>query len=252
MMRCGRNARWLGRSVGLIDAAWAGASSAHRLQWRSVDAFDPTSSRALPREFFARPTETVARELLGKVLVSAIGGAVCGGRIVETEAYLGSHDPGSHASTKGITPRNKVMYGPPGHAYVYFTYGNHHMLNLVTEAEGVAGAVLIRAVEPLVGIDVMEARRHRSGPDVANGPGKVAQALGVTLAVNGEALGHSLVVYDAPCHGRICESGRVGLSRGHELPLRFYLDGNPYVSRARTGPRKAKRRTQVREGTSCG
>lgn len=216
-----------------------------------MSAFDPSSSRQLPCEFFARPTETVARELLGKVLVSTIGGAVCGGRIVETEAYLGSHDPGSHASTKGITARNKVMYGPPGHAYVYFTYGNHHMLNLVTEPAGVAGAVLIRAIEPLLGREVMEQRRRRTGPDVSNGPGKVAQALGVTLAHNGEPLGRSLAVYDAPCEAEVHKSGRVGLSRGHELPLRFFLRGNAYVSRAKTGPRSPKRRAWAGEGTAC-
>ncbi len=200
----------------------------------------------LPESFFARDTVTVARELLGKIVVSRIGGREVAGRIVETEAYLGANDPGSHASTKGVTPRNTTMYGPPGHAYVYFTYGNHHMLNLVTEAQGVAGAVLLRALEPVSGLDVMLARRsvgraaRRIGPhDVANGPGKLAQALAVDIGSNGLSLqSGTLGVYDSPppdeCVG---VSGRVGLSEGHELELRFYLHGSPFVSRGRTGPK---------------
>src|SRR5450756_151066 len=124
-------------------------------------------SHILPKEFFARDSVTVARELLGKTIMSTAGGDVTSGRIVETEAYLGADDPGSHAATKGITKRNAVMYGPPGHAYVYFTYGNHHMLNLVTESDGVAGAVLVRAVEPVDGIDVMLRRRSASRRSVS-------------------------------------------------------------------------------------
>lgn len=218
----------------------------HRLQLHAVSAFDPKAAVPLGPEFFARPTEVVARELLGKVLIGTIDGAPCGGTIVETEAYLGAHDPGSHASTKGVTARNRVMYGPPGCLYVYFTYGNHHMLNLVTESEGTAGAVLIRAIEPVLGVDVMGARRGgRTGSEVANGPGKVAQALGLGLAHNGEPLGRSLFIYDAPPVARVERSGRVGLSSGHELPLRFYVAGSAHVSRGRTGPKSSKRRSRV-------
>lgn len=199
--------------------------------------------------FFARDTSDVARDLLGKVLVSRVGDTVTGGRIVETEAYLGAHDPGSHAATKGVTARNAVMYGPPGRAYVYFTYGNHHMLNLVTEQEGVAGAVLIRALEPLYGLDEMARRRARSGRgsparrrlgrrDLANGPGKLASALGIDLTDNGAELGAGrLDVHDAPAPDRaVASSGRVGLSQGHELELRFHLEGDEHVSRGRPGP----------------
>ncbi|MRS12973.1 MAG: DNA-3-methyladenine glycosylase [Actinobacteria bacterium] len=204
-------------------------------------------SRDLAASFFARPTPEVARLLLGKVLVSAVGDAVVAGTIVETEAYLGVDDPGSHAATKGITARNRVMYGPPGRAYVYFTYGNHHMLNLVTEAEGTAGAVLVRAVEPVEGVEVMTARRHgRAGHELTNGPGKVAEAFGVTLAHNGLPLGRELRVLDAPpvADTAVGTSGRVGLASGHELPLRFYIAGNGYVSKGRTGPKPPKRRKE--------
>ncbi|MDI6844496.1 MAG: DNA-3-methyladenine glycosylase [Anaerosomatales bacterium] len=211
-----------------------------------MEPFDLHTAHPLPTSFFARPTAEVARDLLGKVLVSRIGGCLVGGRIVEVEAYLGSDDPGSHAATKGITRRNATMYGPPGHAYVYFTYGNHHMLNLVTEPEGIAGAVLIRAIEPIVGEDVIVERRGLRGHECTNGPGKVASALAVTLEHNGTTLSPDgpLCCYDAPPPAEevLC-SGRIGLSRGHDVELRFYLDGNPFVSKAKPGPRRAAKRS---------
>jgi DNA-3-methyladenine glycosylase len=210
------------------------------------------AARVLPPSFFARDTATVARELLGHILVSRAGGVTTAGRIVETEAYLGADDPGSHAATKGVTRRNAVMYGPAGRAYVYFTYGNHHMLNFVTERVGVAGAVLVRALEPLTGLDEMEVRRAtgrgalRPMPvrELANGPGKLAAALGIGLACNGEPLDGSAtlsVLEGSGPVGEVTTSGRVGLSVGHEIPLRFYLAGDPFVSRARTGARPARR-----------
>lgn len=211
--------------------------------------FDLHTARPLPPSFFARPTAEVARDLLGKVLVSRAGGFVTGGRIAEVEAYLGADDPGSHAATKGITRRNATMYGPPGHAYVYFTYGNHHMLNLVTEPEGTAGAVLIRAIEPMMGVEVMARRRGRGGHECTNGPGKVAAALGVTLEHNGSPLSPDgvLCCYDAPPPAEeIQTSGRIGLSQGHDAELRFYLHGNPFVSRAKPGPFRAKRSADER------
>lgn len=201
--------------------------------------------RLLPQSFFARDTAEVARDLLGKVVVSTAGGVITGGRIVEAEAYLGSHDPGSHAATRGVTRRNVVMYGTPGRAYVYFTYGAHHMLNLVCEIEGVAGGVLIRAVQPLIGIEEMKRRRGVTDiRHVANGPGKLAQALGIDLSDNDTVLGEGrLSVYDAPPPSEpIVVSGRVGLSAGHELDLRFYLEGDPFVSPGRTGPLRDARR----------
>ncbi|MCX8007790.1 MAG: DNA-3-methyladenine glycosylase [Coriobacteriia bacterium] len=214
-----------------------------------MSVFELHTASPLPERFFARPTASVARDLLGKILVSTVGGSVAAGRIVEVEAYLGADDPGSHAATKGVTARNATMYGPPGRAYVYFTYGNHHMLNLVTEEDGVAGAVLIRAIEPVLGEEVMRMRRGRGGHDCTNGPGKVAAALGVTLEHNGVALapGGPLCCYDAPpAHEPIRTSGRIGLSRGHDVELRFYLDGNPFVSKGRPGLRRAKPRSQKR------
>lgn len=218
-----------------------------------MSVFDLDRARPLPAAFFGRPTAVVARELVGKVIVSRIGGERAAGVIVETEAYLGADDAGSHAATRGVTARNRVMYGAPGCAYVYFTYGNHHMLNLVTEDEGAAGAVLVRAVEPVAGIDVMRRRRRgREGADLTNGPGKVAEALGVTLEHNAVLLGDELAVYDAPAleDDAVEVSGRIGLAAGHELRLRFYAVGNGYVSKGRTGPKPPKRAPAAGKGTA--
>jgi DNA-3-methyladenine glycosylase len=202
-------------------------------------AATPSPGTLLPAAFFARPAAEVARELLGKYVVSTVDGHRAGGRVIEAEAYLGPEDPGSHAATRAITARNAVMYAAPGTAYVYFTYGQHHMLNLIAQPEGVPGGVLIRAVEPTIGLDTI--RRRRGGVAeraLTDGPGKVAQALGLTLDDNGVALGEGrLVVLDGPVPSEpVCVSGRVGLTEGHELPLRFYLGGHPGVSHGRTGP----------------
>jgi DNA-3-methyladenine glycosylase len=204
---------------------------------------------ALPVAFYARDTVVVARELLGCVLASTVDGVTVSGRIVETEAYLGADDAGSHAATRGITARNSVMYGAPGRAYVYFTYGSHHMLNVVTEPEGSAGAVLVRALEPLAGIETMRVRRARGRRDgalpplreIADGPGKLAAALGIGLGNNGEPLDGSAtlsVFAGAGTGGAVATSGRVGLSSGHEAELRFFFEDDPYVSRGRTGRRR--------------
>ena len=208
---------------------------------------------ALPVAFFDRHPAEVAPDLLGAYLVSTAGGAQTGGVIVEAEAYLGRDDSGSHAATHGITKRNATMYGPPATAYVYFTYGNHHMLNFVCEPEGTAGAVLIRAIEPVWGLDEMTARRHgRPLGELCNGPGKLTAALGLNLSDNGASLGVGrLTVYhglrpDAPT---IKTSGRVGLSQGHELELRYYLADSSFVSRGRTGPPPAKRAATEPKGT---
>ncbi len=202
---------------------------------------------ALDASFFERETSLVARELIGCLLVSVKQDTLTAGCIVETEAYLGADDVGSHAATRGMTKRNAIMFGPAAHAYIYFTYGNHHMLNVVTEPEGIAGAVLVRAIEPLLGIDAMTSRRKGRGlGELANGPGKLAAALGLDLSDNGSRLGGGpLTVYarsdgrptaePAPC-SRIATSGRVGLSAGWEAQLRYYLETDPWVSRGRTGP----------------
>lgn len=206
---------------------------------RTPEPWPRWAGRELGAAFFERDTASVARELVGCLLVSVKGGVTTGGRIVETEAYLGADDPGSHAATRGITARNAVMYGPPAHAYVYFTYGNHHMLNLVTERDGTAGAVLIRALEPLLGIDVMVARRAgRMDRELASGPGKLAAALGLDLSDNASTLGRGAVrVFEGSVvQGTVETSGRIGLSAGHDLRLRFYLRDCVYVSKGRLGP----------------
>lgn len=137
----------------------------------------------LNRKFYERDTLKVARELLGKKLVRQVGGINLSGMIVETEAYCGQEDSACHAH-RGETPRNSIMFGKPGHAYVYFTYGMHYMLNLVTEAEGSPCAVLIRAIEPIDGIEAMETRRKKKGSQLTNGPAKLCQALSIDKSLN--------------------------------------------------------------------
>lgn len=142
----------------------------------------------LPPDFYARPTLTVARELLGARLVRISDGVRLEGLISESEAYVGESDLGCHAKA-GRTRRTQVMYGPPGRAYVYFTYGMHWMLNAITEAEGFPAAVLIRAVETVKGLDVVESRRAKAKrPDWTNGPAKLTQAFGIDFSLNGADL----------------------------------------------------------------
>lgn len=140
--------------------------------------------KILARDFYARNTLQVARELIGKKLVRRINGSEVSGTIVETEAYCGTEDSACHAY-RGRTPRNTVMFGLPGHAYVYFTYGMHYLLNLVTEGEGNPCAVLIRAVLPLTGIQEMEVRRKMKGTQLTNGPAKLCQAFAIDKSLNG-------------------------------------------------------------------
>jgi len=206
----------------------------------------PAGASPVGSDFFLREPACVAHDILGCLLVVDTPDGPTGGFIVETEAYLGSGDPGSHAATRGITARNAVMYGPAGTVYVYFTYGCHHMLNLVCCPEGVAGAVLIRAIEPAVNAESMRRRRGpRRDIDLCNGPGKLTQALGVDLGDNGSTLGVGRVnVYDGVREAPkdVGVSGRVGLSAGHELELRYFVLRSPYVSRGRTGPSGARAR----------
>jgi len=138
----------------------------------------------LNRNFYNRPTLDVARDLLGKKLVHRVDGVELSGIIVETEAYCGAGDSACHAH-RGRTERNAVMFGPPGYAYVYFTYGMHYLINLVTEEEGNPCAVLIRAIEPFSGLEEMQARRKRHGKELTNGPAKLCQALGIDKSFNG-------------------------------------------------------------------
>jgi len=186
----------------------------------------------LPRSFYARPTLEVARGLLGKVLVHGPAAGV----IVETEAYLGGDDLASH-SARGVTDRTRVIFGPPGHAYVYFVYGMYWCLNLVCEPAGQPGCVLLRALEPVAGIDIMRRRRPaaRRPEDLASGPGKLTLAMAITQAHNGaDVTRGSLVVREPAARPQvdIQATPRIGIRQCAELPLRFLIHGSPFASRA--------------------
>jgi DNA-3-methyladenine glycosylase len=185
----------------------------------------------LTRSFYLRPAPRVARELLGKILALDC----VSGRIVETEAYLGEDDGAAH-SARGITPRTRVIFGPPGHAYVYFIYGMYDCLNIVCEPEGIAGCVLIRALEPLSGVDRMRERRAaaKRDHDLANGPGKLTRALGIKITHNGVDVTKGPITIHAPEHAKkfeIATSTRIGITKSADLPLRFFIKDNPCVSR---------------------
>lgn len=188
--------------------------------------------RILPRTFYRRNTKKVAKDLLGKLLLHKTKKGLTAGKIVEVEAYLGESDPGSHAS-RGITPRNQVMFGKPGFAYVYFIYGNHFLFNAVTEQERKAGAVLIRALEPVKGITLMQKRRKYEHLKIlTNGPGKLTQALGITRRQNGLDLTKSnLKIFEwVKEKFNIIASTRIGIRKGEKELLRFYIQDNPFVS----------------------
>ncbi len=190
----------------------------------------------LSRAFFARYTPDVARDLLGCIIARRLDEVTLRARVVEVEAYRGADDPASHAY-RGMTKRTSVMFGEPGHAYVYFTYGNHHCLNVTTEVEGVAGAVLIRAAEPLRGIEEMRTRRGvEELTKLMSGPGKLTKAMGIDLSSNGEDLVVSRRLYLlAGANPRsIRASTRIGVSVGGETEWRYYEEGSPFVSGART------------------
>lgn len=182
----------------------------------------------LPAAFYEREPERVARELLGAVLRMDDGAGVVSGRIVETEAYLGPHDPASH-SAAGNTPRTKTMFGPPGRAYVYFIYGMHWCVNAVTREEGFGSAVLIRAIDPIEGIDRMRERRPRArrDRDLANGPGKVCAALGITREHDGLSLtgdGPLSICAGEPVDDALVFIGpRIGITKAADWPLRFVV-----------------------------
>ncbi|MCL6472261.1 MAG: DNA-3-methyladenine glycosylase [Firmicutes bacterium] len=185
--------------------------------------------------FYLRDTEAVAIDLLGRLLVRKTPDATMIGRIVEVEAYFGEDDPASHAS-RGMTPRNSVMFGRAGIAYVYLNYGVHHLLNVVTGPEGTAGAVLIRAVEPVSGIDeMMKNRPVKNKVNLTNGPGKLTKALKVDINDNGTDLTSDTsdlyIAAGLMSSFKVVNSPRIGISSGTDLLLRFAIKGNPYVSR---------------------
>ncbi|MFP6565091.1 MAG: DNA-3-methyladenine glycosylase [Myxococcota bacterium] len=193
--------------------------------------------------FFDRPCLEVARDLVGTILVHRLpNGTRLGGRLVEVEAYLGAgRDPASHAH-RGRTARNASMFGPPGRLYAYRSYGIHTCLNLVCEAEGRAAAVLLRALEPLEGQERMRRLRGLApGASLrllARGPGRLAQALGVPLAMDGVALSRGPLALFAAADGqapRLARSGRTGIREAGDLPYRFYVRDSPWVSPFRAG-----------------
>jgi DNA-3-methyladenine glycosylase len=192
--------------------------------------------KPLPASFYARPTEVVARRLLGHLVVSTIGGRRTAGRIVETEAYLGPHDPACHAFGSRRTARTEPLFGPPGTAYIYFTYGMHWCLNAVTRREGYPAAVLIRALEPVAGLDTMRRRRgHTPDRTLCAGPARLCMALGITGRLNGTPLERGplrilrmAVPRRAP---RIVRTPRVGITQATEWPLRYLLADSPWLSR---------------------
>jgi DNA-3-methyladenine glycosylase len=193
----------------------------------------------LPRTFFLHPPDHAARALLGKLVLSHYEEELLAGRIVETEAYFGANDPAAH-SFAGRTARTEVLFGPPGHAYVYFVYGMHYCLNVSCEPEGHAGCVLIRALEPVLGLAKMaELRGLPPGAPprlLASGPGRLCQALGITrLGHNGVDVTNagSTVVFADDGHPvpPFVTSSRIGIRKAADLPARFYVEGNSFVSR---------------------
>lgn len=195
---------------------------------------------SLPRSFYDRPTLQVARDLLGRVLVRVLDGSRIAGRIVEVEAYIGQDDQACHARF-GRTARNAVMFGPPGFAYVYFTYGMHWMLNAVTEPAGQPAAVLIRAIEPLEGQARIAAHRAGRPPrEWTAGPARLTRALRIDGSLNGADLTDGILFVEAgqPVPDNAVKTGpRIGLYNTPEpwksLPWRFWLEGSPYVSKPR-------------------
>jgi DNA-3-methyladenine glycosylase len=194
---------------------------------------------ALPRSFYDRPVQEVARALLGQWLLRDTEAGLMAGKIVEVEAYLAEHDPANHAY-RGRTRRNASMFGPPGHAYVYAIH-NRFCLNVVTEPEGVPSAVLIRAIEPICGIGLMQ--QHRGVTELrelARGPGRLCQALAIDRRFDGwdVTLGQQLWLAQArevvPA-ARIRVSPRIGVTAARDLPLRYFLADSPYVSSTRRG-----------------
>ena len=190
--------------------------------------------RPLEPAFYARPAEVVARRLLGHLVVSTVGGRRTAGRIVETEAYVGPHDPACHAYGGRHTPRTRWLYGPPGTAYIYFTYGMHWCLNAVTGREGYPAAVLIRALEPVTGLATM--RRRRGGvPDrvLCAGPARLCAALAITGRLNGVPLQRGPVrIIRMPAARRpVLATPRIGITRAVDWPLRYLLADSGWVSR---------------------
>ncbi|MFY9662358.1 MAG: DNA-3-methyladenine glycosylase [Terriglobales bacterium] len=206
------------------------------------------SSTPLTPAFYNRDPRRVARALLGKLLVRKTPAGILAGRIVETEAYLGQDDAAAH-SAAGKTPRNAVLFGPPGRAYVYFIYGNHYCMNVSCLPDGVPGGVLFRALEPVAGLERMAKARGieieigskikglATRKKISSGPGRLSEALGITRQRdNGKNLtsaGSDLRIVDDGYHvHRVVVTPRIGIAKSAERPLRYLIAGNPFVSRS--------------------
>ncbi len=198
-----------------------------------MESPDSLTQARLRRAFYARDPVTLARDLLGRVLFFESPEGLLSGRIVETEAYTGAADPASHAY-RGVTRRNAVMFGPAGYAYIYFTYGMHHCLNVVAERRGTAGAVLLRSLEPRAGLAVMRGHGVLGADErLCSGPGKICKAFGLTLQHNGLDLtrGPLGIVAGRPVDDRLVKVGtRIGISRAAEVPYRFTIAGSRSLS----------------------
>jgi DNA-3-methyladenine glycosylase len=193
--------------------------------------------RVLPRAFYERETEIVAREMLGTVLECETEDGLASGIIVETEAYLGEHDLACHAAA-GRTPRTEPLYGPPGTSYVYFIYGMYWCFNAVTREEGLPSAVLVRALEPLDGIALMHKRRPRikNDVDLTNGPGKLCAALGIDGSLSAKSLQRKPLRIrqgDRVPDEKVEVTTRIGITQSADWPLRWIVRGNRFVSRAK-------------------
>jgi len=206
-------------------------------------------SEALPASFYARETELVARDMLGAVLECHTADGVASGRIVETEAYLGEHDPACHAAV-GRTARTAPLYGSPGTAYVYFVYGMHWCVNAVTRERGLPSAVLIRALEPLEGIDLMRRRRPgaRREEELTSGPARLCSALGITGFHNALSLHRAPLIIrrgTAVTDGAVEVTPRIGITKAADWPLRWLIADSPFVS-GRGRPRRDARPSRGR------
>jgi len=219
-------------------------SSSRKTERQRRARTEAISARLLAREFFNRDPREVGRELLGKIIVRTEGSKLLAGRIVEVEAYLGAGDAAAHAAA-GRTPRNHVLFGPPGHAYVYFIYGVHYCLNISCMPEGEAGCVLIRALEPLTGVPEMARARDLNPLDptsvrdlrkLLSGPGKLCEALGITRMRDNDkdmlSPQSDLQVRDdgfSPVE--ILATQRIGITKSADMPLRYLVAGNAFISR---------------------
>ena len=197
-----------------------------------AEVFD--TSRLPPRSFYARPTKRVARDLLGAILLHRTSDRLLAGRIVEVEAYLGSDDPAAHSSA-GLTARTRVIFGAPGYAYVYRIYGMYCCLNIVAEAAGDPGCVLIRALEPLCGAKEMWSRRPaaKRRRDLCNGPGKLTSAMAIGIELYGADLLEGPLTIRLRSDSepvRIGITPRIGITKAADLELRFFIADNEYVS----------------------